>query len=247
MLQQAWTFLTAPENWAGPAGFGARLGEHLEITLLAMLIACLIAVPLGLAIGHTGRGRSLVVGTSGALRALPSLGLLTILALWIPNGVARAEIPSTIVLVILAIPPILAGAYSGVEAIPPAITQSARAIGHTEWQVLTKVEVPLAGSAILDGIRSATLQVIATATLCSYLGLGGFGRYLLDGLATRDYPMVLAGAMAVIALALVAEGLLALIGALGRRRPAPRTRGTQRGREAQAAPGGTEPRAEAAS
>ena len=180
MLQQAWAFLTDPAQWTGADGVGVRLGEHLAITAVAMLFAMLIAIPVGLMIGHSGRGRVAVVGVSGALRALPSLGLLTILALWLPNGVGRPEIPATIVLVILAIPPILAGAYAGVEAIPAEITQSARAVGHTEWQVLSQVEVPLARASIFDGIRSATLQVIATATLCSYLGLGGLGRYLLD-------------------------------------------------------------------
>ena len=218
MLQQAWAFLTDPAQWTGADGVGVRLGEHLAITAVAMLFAMLIAIPVGLMIGHSGRGRVAVVGVSGALRALPSLGLLTILALWLPNGVGRPEIPATIVLVILAIPPILAGAYAGVEAIPAEITQSARAVGHTEWQVLSQVEVPLACASIFDGIRSATLQVIATATLCSYLGLGGLGRYLLDGLATRDYPMVLAGAITVIALALLVEGLLAAVGALVLRR-----------------------------
>ena len=218
MIQQAWAFLTDPASWNGSDGVGVRLGEHLAITAVAMLFAMLIAIPAGLVIGHSGRGRVAVVGVSGALRALPSLGLLTILALWLPNGVGRPEIPATIVLVILAIPPILAGAYAGVEAIPSEITQSARAVGHTEWQVLSQVEVPLARASIFDGVRSATLQVIATATLCSYLGLGGLGRYLLDGLATRDYPMVLTGAMTVIALALVVEGLLAAVGILVLRR-----------------------------
>lgn len=211
MIQQAWQMLIDPANWSGDSGFGTRLMEHLVLTLITIALAIVIAVPLGLLIGHAGKGKGLVIGASGALRALPSLGLLTILALWVPSGIAHPEVPSVIVLLILALPPLLAGTYSGVEAIPPAIAESARAIGNTEGQILAKVEVPLAASSIMDGIRSASLQVIATATLCSYLGAGGLGRYLIDGLATRDYPMVLSGAILVIALALAVEAILALV------------------------------------
>src|SRR5699024_4112848 len=124
MLQHAWAFLTDPAQWTVADGVVVRLREYLRIIAVAMSFAMLIAIPVGLMIGHSGRGRVAVVGVSGALRALPSLGLLTILALWLPNGVGRPEIPATIVLVILAIPPILAGAYAGVEAIPAEITQS---------------------------------------------------------------------------------------------------------------------------
>lgn len=206
--------LTDPAAWSGPTGFAARIVEHVQLSLVALLIAVVIAVPLGLLIGHTGRGRALIVGTSGALRAIPSLGLLTALALVIPGGVANAVLPSVVVLVILAVPPILAGTYSGVDAITPAIRTSSTALGFSPAQVLWKVEVPLAVPQMMDGIRSALLQVISTATICAYLGTGGLGRYLIDGLATRDYPQVLAGAVVVIGLVLCFELALVLISRL---------------------------------
>ncbi|HIW95250.1 MAG TPA: ABC transporter permease [Candidatus Corynebacterium gallistercoris] len=214
MLQETWSMLTDPAAWSGPTGFAARIVEHVQLSLVALLIAVVIAVPLGLLIGHTGRGRALIVGTSGALRAIPSLGLLTALALVIPGGVANAVLPSVVVLVILAVPPILAGTYSGVDAITPAIRTSSTALGFSPAQVLWKVEVPLAVPQMMDGIRSALLQVISTATICAYLGTGGLGRYLIDGLATRDYPQVLAGAVVVIGLVLCFELALVLISRL---------------------------------
>lgn len=206
--------LTDPDAWSGSTGFAARIAEHMQLSLVTLLIAVLVAVPLGLLIGHTGQGRALIVGTSGALRAIPSLGLLTALALVIPGGVANAALPSVAVLVILAVPPILAGTYSGVDSITPAIRTSSTALGFSPAQVLWKVEVPLAVPQMMDGIRSALLQVISTATICAYLGTGGLGRYLIDGLATRDYPQVMAGAVVVIGLVLCFELALVLVSRL---------------------------------
>ncbi|RAV31570.1 ABC transporter permease [Corynebacterium heidelbergense] len=218
MIQHAFGLLTDPAAWGGPTGFGQRIAEHLWLSLIALIPAILIGVPLGAAIGHTGKGRGLAVGTTGAMRALPSLGLLTVLALLIPSGIANAWIPSTIVLLILAVPPILAGTYSGIEAIGRDIVQASRAIGHTELQTLGKVEMPLAGASIVDGIRSATLQVIATTTICAYLGTGGLGRLLIDGLATRNYPQVVAGAVLVIGVVVAVELILLGLVYLLRRR-----------------------------
>lgn len=200
-----------PAHWGGPGGIGARLGEHLYYSVLALLLATVIALPLGLWIGHTGRGRALVIGTSGALRALPSLGLLTFLAVALGVGINGALLPSTIVLAVLAAPPILAGAYAGVEGIDPAIVDGARATGLSERQIVTGVELPLAAPMVLGGIRSAMLQVIATATVAAYLGLGGLGRFILDGLPVRDYPQMLAGAILVTLLALGIDGLFIVL------------------------------------
>jgi osmoprotectant transport system permease protein len=112
---------------------------------------------------------------------------------------------------VLAIPPLLAGAYAGLESVDRQTVDAARAIGMTEWQVLGRVEVPLALPLILGGLRSAVLQVIATATVAAYVGLGGLGRYLIDGLAVRDYPQMLAGATVVVVLALLLDGGFAVL------------------------------------
>ena len=207
-LWAALLWIADPAHWGGPTGIGTRLVEHLLYSLLALVLAAVIALPLGLWIGHTGRGRAVAIATTGALRALPSLGLLTFLAVALGVGIGAALLPATIVLAVLAIPPILAGAYAGVEGIDPDVVDGARATGMSEWQIVTRVELPLATPMVIGGIRSAMLQVLATATIAAYLGLGGLGRFILDGLPVRDYPQMLAGAILVTLLALLADGVL---------------------------------------
>ena len=175
----------------------------------------------------TGRGRWLVSATNAA-RAVPTPGLLFALALWVgPHIPGRAAfvVPSVIALVLLAIPPILAGTYAGVEAVDPAARDAAKGIGMTPRQVLARVELPCALPLLWSGLRSAVLQVIATATIAAYIGLGGLGRFLIDGLAQADYAQTAGGAILVCLLALVADGVLALVqrvivspGVSGRRR-----------------------------
>lgn len=200
----AW--LLDPANWAGAGSIPQRLGEHIAYTAITLVIAMVIAIPLGLYIGHTGRGRAIVVPFTGSLRALPTLGLVILLALWLGIGL----VPPLIALVILAVPPLLAGVYSGVESVDRSTVDAARATGFTEWGVLTRVEVPLALPLIVGGIRSAALQVIATWTVAAYLPLGGLGRFIYDGLPVRDYSEMLGGSLLVILLALVVDGLFAL-------------------------------------
>lgn len=187
------------------------LGQHVSYSALAVGFAVLIGLPLGVAIGHSGRGRNVMLAASGVLRALPTLGLLTWLTLALPLGVRMPLVPSTIVLVVLAVPPVLAAAQSGVASIPRPIVDAAVAMGLNTRQVVWSVELPLALPTILGGIRSCALQVIATATIAAYVGLGGLGRYLLDGMALRDYPLMLKGAVMVTVLALVVDGLFALV------------------------------------
>lgn len=206
----AFRWIVNPANWSGSGGIGIRILEHLWFTLLAIALAAVVALPAGLFIGHTGKGRSVAIGLTGALRALPSLGLLTLLAVTMGLGLNLAIVPSTIVLAILAIPPLLAASYSGVEAVDGEVVDGARATGLNEWQIVTRVEVPLAGPLLVGGLRSAMLQVIATATLSAYLGLGGLGRFIFDGQAVRDYTVMLGGAIVVIALALTIDGLILL-------------------------------------
>lgn len=187
------------------------LGQHVGYSALAVGFAVLIGLPLGMAIGHSGRGRNVMLAASGVLRALPTLGLLTWLTLALPLGVRMPLVPSTIVLVVLAVPPVLAATQSGVASIPRPIVDAAVAMGLNTRQVVWSVELPLALPTILGGIRSCALQVIATATIAAYVGLGGLGRYLLDGMALRDYPLMLKGAVMVTVLALVVDGLFALV------------------------------------
>lgn len=197
------TWLADPAHWAGAEGVPHRLAEHIGYSALTVAVAALVAVPLGLWIGHTGRWRGLAVAASGALRALPTLGLLTWFVLLIGIGLTGP----ILALVILAVPPLLAGTYSGLESVDRSTVDAARAMGFTEWQILRKVEIPLALPLVVGGFRSAALQVIATATVAAYVGLGGLGRYLIDGQAYRDYPQMVSGSVLVIALALVADGL----------------------------------------
>ena len=207
----AFEWISDPAHWTGPDGIPTRIAEHLAYTGLTVLIAIVIAVTLGLYIGHTGRWRGISIAATGALRALPTLGLLTYLAIAFGFGIRLALIPTVIVLVVLAIPPLLAGAYSGIESVDPRTVDAARSMGMTEWQILWKVEIPLALPLIIGGIRSAVLQVVATATVAAYISLGGLGRYIIDGLPVRDYTKVLVGALLVTLLALLLEGILILI------------------------------------
>jgi len=205
-LSGGFDWLATGAHWHGDDGFPHRIVQHLGYTALTVCIASAIALPLGLWIGHTGRFRGLAIAVTGALRALPTLGLLTLVVIWRGIGLT----PPTVALVVLAIPPLLAGAYAGLEAVDRATIDAARAIGMTEWQVLGKVEIPLALPLILGGLRAAVLQVVATATIAAYIGLGGLGRYLIDGLAVRDYPQMVAGSLVIVVLALVLDGLFAV-------------------------------------
>ncbi|WJJ10165.1 ABC transporter permease [Prescottella equi] len=205
MFTSAWDYLVDPANWQGPMGIGARILQHLWYSLLAVAGAAVIAVPIGLAIGHFRRGEIVVVGAVNALRSLPTLGVLTLLVLLLGLGL----VPPILALVLLGIPPLLAGAYAGVANVDRQVVDAAEAMGMTTRQVLLRVEVPNALPLILGGLRSATLQVIATATVAAYVNLGGLGRYIFDGLALRSYDRVLVGALLVAALALIVDGLLA--------------------------------------
>lgn len=206
-------------NWSGEDGIPHRLVQHLGYTGLTILVAAAIAIPIGLWIGHTGRLRGLAVVSSGALRALPTLGVLTYASLFTGIGIKAA----IFTLVLLAIPPLLAGAYAGLESVDRQTIDAARAMGMTEWQILTKVEVPLALPLLIGGFRSATLQVVATATVAAFIpGPGGLGRYLIDGLAVRDFAQIVGGSVVVIVLALILDGLFALLQRLAlRNRPTP--------------------------
>jgi osmoprotectant transport system permease protein len=205
-LQQALAYIFTAANWGGKAGLAARILEHLQYTAVAVVFSALIAIPIGLLIGHTGRGTFLVVTGVNALRALPTLGVLLLgVLLW-----GLGLLPPTVALMLLGIPPLLAGTYAGIANVDPKVVDAARSMGMTEIQVLTRVEVPNALPLILGGLRTATLQVVATATVAAYASLGGLGRYLIDGIKIRQFHIALVGALLVTVLALVLDGLLAL-------------------------------------
>ncbi|GAA1458471.1 ABC transporter permease [Williamsia maris] len=225
ILSDTVSYLTTGSNWSGTAdvdGLGLLIGQHLEYTVIAVAIAAVIAVPLGLLVGHTGKGEVVVVGLVNVMRSLPTLGLLLLFILWMGLGLT----PTMIALILLGIPPMLAGAYSGVANVDRIVVDASRAMGLSELQVLLRVELPNALPLILGGLRNATLQIVATAAIAAYAGLGGLGRPIFDGLATYDYPPMIAGSLLVTILALVLDSLLAGLVWLsmpgtGRLRPAP--------------------------
>ena len=189
ILSDTWGWLTTSDNWWGPGGILQRIWEHLQYSLLAVGLAMVIALPLGLVIGHTGRYEPGVVTASGAARAIPTLGLLVLFGRWYP----LQAWPVIVVLAVLAIPPILANTTAGISGVDPAARDAAAGMGMRPVQVLAQVEVPLAAPLILAGVRSALLQVIATATIAAYIGLGGLGRFIIDGFAVSDDAQVYGG------------------------------------------------------
>lgn len=206
-------YLLDPEHWdlAINGNIPSLVLEHLYYTVLTLVIAALIAIPVGLYIGHTGRFSFVAINAGNAGRSLPTLGLIILLVTVIGFGL----LPVVIALVILAIPPILTSTYAGLRAINPASVDAAKGMGMRPLQILFRVEIPIALPLILSGLRSATLQVVSTATVASYVGLGGLGRLLVDGLALNQYDRVIAGAVVVAALAivldLIASGLQRLV------------------------------------
>lgn len=198
----AW--LTDGQHWSGSSGIPVRIAEHLQYTGLVMLIATAIAVPAGLYVGHTGRGRVVAVALAGALRALPTLGLLTLFVLVAGIGL----MPPILALVILSVPPLLAGTYAGIASVDGDVVDAARAMGMTELQLLFRVEVPNGLQVMLGGLRTSVLQVIATVSVVAYINLGGLGRYLFDGLALSDFPQMLGGSLLIAALAIAVDLLL---------------------------------------
>jgi osmoprotectant transport system permease protein len=205
IFSQVVAWLADPVHWRGPDGVAVRIAEHLYYTAVAVLIASAVAVPVGVLVGHTARGGVVLVGSANAMRALPTLGLLTFLFLLLRSqGVA-----TLVALVVLAVPPVLAGSYAGVRSVESGVVDAARGMGMTSAQQLWQVELPGAVALLLGGMRSAVLQVVATTTVAAYVGLGGLGRLLLDGLNSADYPQMAAGALVVAALAVLLDLLLA--------------------------------------
>ncbi len=200
-LQFAWDWLKSPAQWHGSDGIPIRVLQHLGYSGLALLVAAVIAIPLGILIGHTGRGTYLVVNLANAWRAIPTLGFLVLMFVLIGSSILTWLVP----LVVLAIPPILANTYQGVAGVDPELKDAALGMGMTQWQVVRKVEVPIASTLIVLGLRTAALFVVATATIAAYIALGGLGRYIIDGLAANNYAEVAGGAVVIVVLALAIQ------------------------------------------
>jgi osmoprotectant transport system permease protein len=213
-------------HWSGSSGVPARMFEHVQISLLAVAVAGLIALPVGMFIGHTRRGEFLAVSVGNLGRALPSFGILALVfpltLRYAPGSIGFA--PTLIALILLAIPPILTNTYVGVQNVDPDVTEAARGMGLSGRQVLLQLEVPLAAGLIVAGLRTAAVQVVATATLGAVFAWGGLGRFIVDGFAQGDDGMIVAGALLVAALAIMTEVAFTLL----ERAVSPRTASTRR-------------------
>jgi osmoprotectant transport system permease protein len=195
-------YLLDPANWTWASdSIPMRLAEHLEYTLLTVAISAVIALPIGLLIGHTNRGAFLAINIGNAGRSLPTFGLLSLMVILIGTGL----VPVLIALVVLAVPPILASTYAGIRSVDQSAVDAAVGMGMRPTQVLFQAEVPMALPLIMSGMRSALLQVCATATVAAYVGLGGLGRFLVDGLSVNEYDQVFAGAVMVALLAIILD------------------------------------------
>ena len=203
VLNFAHSFFGDSAHWHGYDGIPTRLGEHITYSLEALLLAAVIALPVGLVTGHYGRGGNALALIATAGRALPSFGLLVLMFIWLGFGLVPVMIP----LVVLAVPPILVTTYEAMRSVDPSPVDAARGMGMSEARVLFQVEVPVALPLILSGLRTAAIQIISTATIAAYVSLGGLGRYIIDGLYQRDYEKVVGGAALVAALALVTLAL----------------------------------------
>ncbi len=208
-------WFTDPANWTGSDSIPTQIVYHLLYSAVALLASLAIGIPLGVVIGYTGRGEALVAGFANALRALPSLGLLVLLFLFISpvvTGQLVYVLPTIVVLVLLAVPPILTGTYAGIQSADPDAVGAARGMGYTKRQILLRVQLPCALPLMISGVRSSTLQIISTATIAAYLGLQGLGRFILDGRAQADFAQMAGGAILVAVLALLLEFAFAWLG-----------------------------------
>jgi osmoprotectant transport system permease protein len=201
-----YSYLSTAANWEGPDGFLHRLYQHLGYSGLTVAIAVLVALPLGMITGHTRHGATSLTLISNASRALPTLGLLIIFAIVIGVGLEAAIIP----LLLLAIPPILVNTDLGIRGVDATVVDGAYGMGMTSFEVLMRVELPLGLPLIILGLRTAALQVVATATIAAYVGLGGLGRYIIDGEANANFTELGAGAVVVALLAIVTEAVFQL-------------------------------------
>lgn len=208
LLGEAVAYLNDPFNWTRPGGILDLLAEHLRISVLATLAAMVVALPVGILLGHTGRGGTFTVALSNVSRAVPTLALLTLFAV---TPIGFGPTATTIALGVFAVPPILTNAYVGFRGVDRDVVEAARAMGFGARQVAFRVELPLAAPLVMTGVRTAAVQVVATATLAALVAGGGLGQIITLGFRQQDYGAVLAGAVLVAVLAVLTELLLAAL------------------------------------
>ncbi len=207
-------WLAEPSHWTGPDGIPARLFEHLTISAAGVIVACLVAIPVGLWIGHTGRRAFLAINLANVGRAVPSYAVMAMIApisLSFSSQYGLSLIPTFLAMTLLAIPPILVNTYAALREVDRDLIEAARGMGMREGQVLRQVEIPIGLPIMIGGVRTAAVQVVATATLGAVFGFGGLGRYLIDGFALHENDRILAGVVLVAGLALVTEFGIALV------------------------------------
>lgn len=206
-MSSALRFVFTSANWSGADGIGERLLVHLSVSGRAVLTAIVLAVPLGLWLGHVRRGRVVAVAIANLTRAIPSLAILTFV---VAAGWGIGFRPTWIAMTALAIPPLFIGALVGVAEVDDAVIDAARGMGMRGWQILWRAEVPLALPLLLSGLRVATSQVIATATLGAFVGYNTLGRFITVGRANGDDPMLYGGVLVIVATALLIDSALRL-------------------------------------
>ncbi|WP_416902112.1 ABC transporter permease [Micromonospora echinospora] len=237
-IEQAVLWLNDPLNWTNPGGVLDRLGEHLTMSAAAVVLGCLVAWPVGFWLGHTGRGGGLVVLVSNLTLAVPTLALLTILPL---TFLGFGQPAVVVALAVFAVPPLLANAYTGIRQADPEARDAARGMGFSGWQVLRRVELPLAVPYLAAGFRTAAVQVVATAALASFVNGGGLGQIIRAGFGldiAAGGGQILAGGVLVAGLAILVELLLALVERMVTPRPLRRARPRAGRRAASALAGG---------
>ncbi len=207
LIAQIVHWFTSAAQWTGSDGIPHRTGQHVWYVLVSTVIGAVIALPVGIGLGHSGRGGLLAINVSNIGRAIPSFGLIILVFLLIGYGF----MPVLVALVALAIPPMVTNSYVGMRSVDPAVRQAATAMGMTGWQQLWRVELPIALPLVMAGVRTSAVQVMSTATLAAYVGLGGLGRYLIDGLAQQDLIQVVGGGILVALLAILTEVGLAWV------------------------------------
>jgi osmoprotectant transport system permease protein len=229
ILNQALTWLADPTHWQGVGGIPNRLFEHVLISAISLAIALAIALPIGLWVGHTRRHANLAVNAANIGRAVPSLAAIGIalpITVAIDPQLGFKVYPTVIGMVVLAVPPILVNAYAGLAGVDRELVEAGRGMGMRPHQLLLGVELPLAVPVIAGGIRSAAVQIVATATLGAIFGFGGLGRYLIDGYARSDNGQIWGGVVLVAGLAIATELVFLLL----QRRLTPRGLRIQQGR-----------------
>ena len=200
-LVSVWQWFADPTHWSGSEGIPQRLLEHVQYSAESVAVGAVIALPIGIALGHYGRFGNLAINISNVGRAIPSFGLLVIAFQVFGLG----DLPIVISLTALAIPPMVTNSYVGLIEVDPDIKDAARGMGYRELTQLLRVELPLAVPLVMAGIRTSAVQVVATATLAAIIAGGGFGRFVIDGIAQQNYQMMFAGALLVALLAIATE------------------------------------------